>query len=212
MLKFISILRNFGTASKQIPTRITAEGKEVPKKKVFEERITLIGPDDSLTITDLKNAQNLSSRRDLKLVKIEDADSKSRRPVYKLMTNAQYHEEELQRRKQKQSSRDNVIKGDKLLTLSTKIAQHDLMTRVKKIEKLVGKSYEVRVVINADDPEGEAKLEDVYTTMERNLKSIGRIVQKRNKGNSIRFQVLPPKEDKQGSSSSNQDSNGKGPL
>lgn len=64
-------------------TIINAEGKDVIKKKVYENRITLISPDNSLSITDLKNAQNISLRRDLKLVKIQDTDAKTRRPVYK---------------------------------------------------------------------------------------------------------------------------------
>lgn len=66
-----------------ISTRLTADGKEVPKRKNFETRITLIGTDNSVSITDLKNAQSLSERRELKLVKLQDIDSKTRRPVYR---------------------------------------------------------------------------------------------------------------------------------
>lgn len=69
--------------NRTIATRITADGKVVSKRKLFENRITLIGTDKSVSITDLKNAQNLSLRRELKLVKIEDVDAKTRRPVYK---------------------------------------------------------------------------------------------------------------------------------
>lgn len=63
--------------------RLAADGKEIPKRKNFENRITLIGTDNSITITDLKNAQNLSQKRELKLVKIQDIDAKTRRPIYK---------------------------------------------------------------------------------------------------------------------------------
>lgn len=66
-----------------ISTRLTADGKEVPKRKNLENRITLIGTDNSVSITDLKNAENLSIRRELKLVKIQDVDAKTRRPIYK---------------------------------------------------------------------------------------------------------------------------------
>lgn len=66
-------------------SRLTADGKEIPKNKTYETRITLIGPDNSVSITDLKNAQNVSLRRELKLVKVQDVDSKTRRPVYKLV-------------------------------------------------------------------------------------------------------------------------------
>lgn len=68
-----------------LSTRITADGKEIPKKKTFENRITLIGTDNSVSITDLRNAQSISVRRELKLIKIQDVDSKTRRPVYKLV-------------------------------------------------------------------------------------------------------------------------------
>ncbi|KOB65774.1 Translation initiation factor-3 (IF3), partial [Operophtera brumata] len=126
-----------------ISTRLTADGKEVPKRKNFENRITLIGTDNSVSITDLKNAQSLSERRELKLVKLQDVDSKTRRPVYKLMTNTEYHAEELERRQEKQTARqNNLIKGEKLLTLSTKIGEHDLMTGVRKMVKLLDKQYE----------------------------------------------------------------------
>lgn len=70
-------------STKPVKTIITAEGKDIPKRKSFENRITLISPDNSVSITDLKNAQNLSTRRELKLVKIQDEDSKTRRPIYK---------------------------------------------------------------------------------------------------------------------------------
>lgn len=64
------------------------------------------------------------------------------------MTNAEYHSEELESRKQKQASRQNTtLKSEKLMTLSTKIGEHDLMTGVKKMLKLLEKQHQVRVVI-----------------------------------------------------------------
>lgn len=86
MNKLVSLLltkRLFETRS--VTTRIAIDGKDVLKKKQYENRITLIGADNSVSITDLKNAQSLSTRRELKLVKIQDADSKTRRPVYKFV-------------------------------------------------------------------------------------------------------------------------------
>ncbi|KAI5634319.1 hypothetical protein NE865_12933 [Phthorimaea operculella] len=176
-------------------TRITADGKDVPKKKNYETRITLIAPDSSVSITDLKNAQSLSVRRDLKLVKVQDVDSKTRRPVYKLMTSAEYHQEELQKRKEKQAARQNsFIKGEKLLTLSSRIGENDLMTGVKKMLKLLEKQYEVRVVIAGEGQSGEANMERIYSVIESNTKSAGKVVQKRNKGNNLRFQLLPSRD------------------
>lgn len=73
------------------------------------------------------------------------------------MTNVEYHEEELQKRKERQQSRLNSgNKGEKLLSFSTRIGEHDLMTHVNKIIKLLEKQYEVRVIINGDGT-GEAQ-------------------------------------------------------
>ncbi|XP_023946971.1 translation initiation factor IF-3, mitochondrial [Bicyclus anynana] len=195
-------------------TTINANGKDVPKKKISENRITLIGADNSISITDLKDAQNLSVRRELKLVKIQDPDTKTRRPVYKLLTNAEYHEEEISRRKEKQNAREsNSIKGQKLMTLSSKIAEHDLLTSVKKMAKLVEKQYEVRVVISGNENE-DMKLDRIYSIIEKNLKSAAQLVQKRNKGNNLRFQLLPLKDstNQRNQSTSDQSNNDKGPL
>ncbi|CAK1551829.1 unnamed protein product [Leptosia nina] len=195
--------------------KISADGKNIPKKKVIEARITLIGTDNSVTITDLKSAQNLSARRELKLVKIQDEDSKTRRPVYKFMTNAEYHEEELSRRKEKlEAKQNNLIKGQKLLTLSSKIAEHDLMTRIKNIGKLLDKQYEVRVIISGDEREDNPSFERIYSVMEKNLQSCGTIVQKRQKGSTLRFNLLPMRKNSSSSKnpSSNKNSNSDGAI
>ncbi|XP_075972938.1 mitochondrial translation initiation factor 3 [Anticarsia gemmatalis] len=200
-------------ASKPVKTVITAEGKDVTKKKTFENRITLISPDNSISITDLKNAQSLSIRRELKLVKIQDVDSKTRRPVYKLMTNAEYHAEELAKRKEKQAERQGN-KGEKLLTLSSRIGEHDLMTGVKKMMKLVEKQYEVKVIIAGEDSAAAQKTEKIYSVIENHVKSISKIAQKRMKGNNLRFQLLPLRQNstQEENSGSNQSNNEKGPL
>lgn len=67
------------------------------------------------------------------------------------MTNSEYHAEELEHRHLKQTARENnPKKGEKLLTLSSKIGEHDLMTSVRKMMKLLDKQYEVRVIVTAD--------------------------------------------------------------
>lgn len=74
------------------------------------------------------------------------------------MTSSEYHAEELSKRKEKQMARQNAsIKGEKLLTLSSRIGEHDLMTGIKKMLKLVEKQYEVKVVIAGDDAEAATK-------------------------------------------------------
>ncbi|XP_059060173.1 uncharacterized protein LOC131853329 [Achroia grisella] len=197
-------------------TKLTVEGKVIPKRKTFENRITLIGLDNSVSITDFKNAESLSLRRDLKLVKVQDIDSKTRRPIYRLMTNADYHSEDLERRKEKQEARQkNVVKQAKLLSLSTKIGDHDLMTGVKKMIKLLEKQHEVKVVISGEDERTSNNSERLYSVIENNIKTVGKIVQKRNKGNSLRFQLLPIKQSSTDSTNdvnNSQNDNNKGPL
>ncbi|CAH2062784.1 unnamed protein product, partial [Iphiclides podalirius] len=193
----IFALRNFRRLVdfRSITTRITAEGKDVPKTKNTENRITLIGSDNSVSITDLKSAQSISLRRELKLVKIQDIDTKTRRPVYKLLTNAQYHEEELAKRKEKQVKKENELtKGQKLITLSTRIAENDLMTGVKKMIKLLEKQYEVKVVVSGAEEDSTQSLEKIYAVIEKNIKSVGKAVQKRSKGNNLKFQMIPLRE------------------
>lgn len=74
------------------------------------------------------------------------------------MTSSEYHAEELLRRQEKQAARqNNSIKGEKLLTLSTKIGEHDLMTGVRKMMKLLEKQYEVRVVVTGESEDSSAK-------------------------------------------------------
>lgn len=86
---------------------------------------------------------------------------------FRMMTNAEYHEEEISKRKQKQESKDsNLIKGQKLLTLSSKIAEHDLMTRIRKIGKLLDKQYEVKVVISGEDNEDNPKYVSKFTVFQ----------------------------------------------
>ncbi|KAG6465235.1 hypothetical protein O3G_MSEX015018 [Manduca sexta] len=216
MNKFMGLFRMKSLVEfRTVSTRITADGKEVPKTKNFENRITLIGADNSVSITDLKSAQNLSLKRELKLVKIQDVDSKTRRPVYKLMNNAEYHAEELARRKEKQAVRQNsFIKREKFLTFSSRIGEHDLMTGVKKMIKLLEKQYEIKVVV-AGEGEGTAKIEQISDVVEKNIKAIGKMVQKRNKGNNLKFQLVPLKQnlsqDSNEKSSSGNESD-RGPL
>lgn len=74
------------------------------------------------------------------------------------MTNSEYHVGELERRQEKQTARqNNFTKGDKLLTLSTKIGEHDLMTGVRKMVKLLEKQYEVRIVVTGEGENATVK-------------------------------------------------------
>lgn len=120
------------------------------KKKTFIPRITLLGQDDNMSITTLEEAEKISKRRELKLVKIVDLDTKTQRPVYKLMTGSQYLAEDLKQREKLKEEKNtkSAIKGDKVLIISSNISEHDLTTQSNKILKWIAKQYEVRIVIN----------------------------------------------------------------
>lgn len=134
----------------QSPSEKDPESSE-KKKKRFIPKITLL-QQEAITITTLEEAQKLSKRRDLKLIKLTDLDTKTQRPVYKLMTGSEYHQEELKQRelRKKEKGSGDVLRGDKVLILNSVISQHDLSTHVNKIRKWLTKKYEVRISINCD--------------------------------------------------------------
>lgn len=112
--------------------------------------VTLIGTDNSLAVMSLSEAEKIAKRRDLKLVRIIDIDTKTQRPVYRLMTGSQYYNEDKKQRLEKNAKKESGLRGQKLLTLSHRITQHDLSSRVNNIRKWLSKTYEVRIVINGD--------------------------------------------------------------
>lgn len=127
------------------------------KKTAVIPKITLLSSDESINITTLIEAEKIAKRRDLKLVKIVDVDTKTQRPVYKLMTGAEYHAEDLKQRELHKKERQNTfIKGEKVLLINSKISQHDLETQIKKSLKWIEKSYEVRIVISSSSQNMES--------------------------------------------------------
>ncbi|VEN63158.1 unnamed protein product [Callosobruchus maculatus] len=137
--------------SSHVVVEIDPSTGEPKKKKVpIIPKITLLHGDD-LTVTTLEEAQKISKRRDLKLVKILDLDTKTERPVYKLMTPQEYNAEDIKHREQKKKQQQSgALKGEKVVLLSHSITEHDLQTHINKILKWLSKMYEVRVVINGD--------------------------------------------------------------
>lgn len=161
--------------------------------------VTLIGTDNSLAVMALSEAEKIAKRRELKLVRIIDIDTKTQRPVYQLMTGSQYYNEDKKQRLEKSAKKESGLRGEKLLTLSHRITPHDLSSRMNNIRKWLSKTYEVRIVINGDS-ENMKCAEEVYDTIAESLKAEGRIVQKRQKGGDLRFQILPLKEETKESS------------
>ena len=108
------------------------------------------------------------------------------------MTSHDYHAEELKKREVKKFARNQPhIKSEKLLSLSTKISEHDLLSKVNKCKKWVEKMHEVRVVVSADDND-MSKAEKLCGTIEKEVKEVeGRVLQKRSKDNKIKFTIMP---------------------
>lgn len=107
------------------------------------------------------------------------------------MTGSEYHSEELKRREEKkQAKKDPHIKGEKLLTLTSKITEHDLNSKLSKVLQWLQKFYEVRVVINAGENE-QQKSEQIVNTMSTRTAEFGKVLQKRVKDGTTRFQIMP---------------------
>lgn len=133
----------------QLNSQDSSETEVKKKKTSIIPKVTLFHGKE-MSVTTLEEAQKLAKRRDLKLIKIIDLDTKTQRPIYKLMTATEYHEEDIKQKEVKKKNKENTIKGEKLVFLNYNIANHDLEVNIKKIIKWVSKSLEVRVVINGD--------------------------------------------------------------
>jgi translation initiation factor IF-3 len=108
------------------------------------------------------------------------------------MTGAEYHEEEIKRREEKKAARqEKHIKPEKLLTLSNKISEHDLESKIAKCVKWIEKLHEVRVVITGDHSELQ-KTEKILATIETSVGVVnGRVLQKRIKDGVAKFSIMP---------------------
>jgi translation initiation factor IF-3 len=170
-----------------------AIGDEAAKKKktVPEQRVTLINESDKMEVITLEKAKKLAEKRQMKLVNIVDFDTKSSRPIYKMMSAHEYHAEELKRREHKKELRNSPhLKAEKLLTLGSKITEHDLIAKAAKVKKWIEKMHEVRVVISCEGD--NEKAEKVSVIIEEAGKEKGaKILQKRTQNNTIRYTVMP---------------------
>lgn len=77
-----------------------------------------------------------------------------------------------------------------MLSLNNKIADHDLQSRLKHIDKWLQKQHKVIVVISGSVSD-LAMSEKIFKQMEDVAQDKGRIIQKRIKGSEIRFQIMP---------------------
>ncbi|GAB0098588.1 uncharacterized protein DMENIID0001_143410 [Sergentomyia squamirostris] len=198
----VSLIRVNRTAAVQF---VTAKNHETQRESASEKvdkiqknqdklkpKITLLLSDSSMMVVTLDEAQKMSRRREMKLLKIDNLDLKIQRPTYRLMTNAEFKEEQLNfdsENVDKQDKRHN-IKGEKLLQLNRNIGAADLLARIKNATKWLTKNYKVIAVISGGSSDNSAS-EKIFREIESSTKSIGKIVQKRINRSDIRFQINP---------------------
>ncbi|XP_059226607.1 translation initiation factor IF-3 [Stomoxys calcitrans] len=172
-------------------------GSNTQKKSKASVKITLI-QNQNVTVTALEEARNLAKRRSMHLVQVQKMDTKTQRPVYKLVSAAEHLQEELSDLKAHDkdgTSPDKPAqkKSEKTLNIGSRISEHDLASRLKNISKWLDKRHEVRILIQGT--EGDmAGCEKIYKAIEESIKTpetIGKIVQKRAKGSVIKFNILP---------------------
>ncbi|XP_073844816.1 mitochondrial translation initiation factor 3 [Musca autumnalis] len=174
--------------------------KSVNKSSTSALKITLM-QNQNVTVTSLEEAKNLAKRRSMHLVQVQKFDTKTQRPVYKLVSSAERLQEELSDLKgqDKDSSSTSTSdkaaqkKSEKTLNIGSRISDHDLASRLKNISKWLAKNNEVRILIQGNESD-LTSCEKIYKTIEESIKTpqvIGKIVQKRSKGSVIKFNILP---------------------
>lgn len=176
---------------KKINLEIDHDG--VPAKKsrpktVPVPNITLIGPDKQLSVVTLDVATKMSDRRGLKLIKVIDVDTKTQRPVYQMMTANQFLQEDGKNNQNKNKNNSNKLKGEKTVLINCCIGRADLESKVKNVHKWLKKMHEVKVTISGDTSTAN-EIADKIISM---TQEYSRVVQRREKGGSIKFQLLPP--------------------
>lgn len=164
-----------------IPTKNKYRPKTVPQLK-----ITLLGPDKDISVVTMDVASKMSERRGLKLVKIIDIDTKTQRPVYKMMTSNQFLKED-KIHQNKDEKNLNKLKGEKTALINCRIGRGDLESKVNNFKKWLTKLHEVRITVTGDTAN------EIADEIIKMTQDCSRVVQRREKDDSVKFQLLPPK-------------------
>ncbi|XP_012286345.1 uncharacterized protein LOC105702950 [Orussus abietinus] len=173
---------------------IGLEEPTVPKaqKKIIRPRlkITLIMTDGSKDVMWLDEAEKVAKRRDVKLMKLLDYDEKEQRPLYKLMSEKEYFQEDVKQSlkeipSEKKYSRHSV----KLISISSNIADHDLGIKIKNINKMLTKNQEVSVLIISQGKEDVTN--KILQTIKSGVKEHGKIATENKKGNAWKLLLQP---------------------
>ncbi|KAL6258528.1 hypothetical protein P5V15_010485 [Pogonomyrmex californicus] len=166
--------------------------KKPRPKTVPVPKITLVSPDNSITVTVLEEAQRLAKRRNFTLVKVSDLENKTQRPLYKLVTSTDILEktdtiEATQDADGTTQIKCKSNKYTKLLYVSAKIAEHDLQTKMKNLVKLLMKGYKTKVIITLDGVEGDKTQKIIKDAVKNN----GNVQQMPSKKNTIFLLITP---------------------
>ncbi|EDW90802.1 translation initiation factor IF-3 [Drosophila yakuba] len=168
--------------------------RDTRSPKASVQKITLIQQNQSMSITTLEEAQKLAKRRELHLLRLEQADAKTGRAMFKLITAAEMLSDDAE---QSRSASEKVRekKTEKSLTIGARITEHDLSSRLKNIVKWLAKRHEVRILIQGNaSGSDESSAERIVKAIEQTIKEpqlIGRIVQRRSKSAFIKFTIIP---------------------
>ncbi|KYN37273.1 hypothetical protein ALC56_08330 [Trachymyrmex septentrionalis] len=165
----------------KMPEQIDSNGNKKPRPKTERiPKITLLSLDNSTTVTVLEMAQRLAKRRNLTLIKVSDFESKTQRPLYKLVNNTNILKETKEDTQDIDKAAQKSSKGAKLFYISAKITEHDLGTKTKSIMKLLKKGHKVKVAITMDGADGGVRVQRVIEDVARNDGSIKQMPSKKN--------------------------------
>ncbi|XP_034937067.1 uncharacterized protein mIF3 [Chelonus insularis] len=156
------------------------------KKKPFIPRITLLFDNNDLTVTTLEQAEKLANRRNMKLIKIVDFDVKTERPIYKLMSIKDFIKEDNLSKAAAKVQKERSLKEDKTITLSSRIANHDLEVKIKSMHKMLKRKHGIRVIISIDN--NHEKAEFVRNEIMKACPEHGKIIS--NSATSSSFQII----------------------
>lgn len=145
------------------PKDITKVAVKKERTKTVEvPKITLLDENDKIiSITTMAEAEKIASSKKLGLVQIVDQEVRTVRSVFKLMSEAQYIEEDLKLRKQKKEERkksSSFIKGEKMMIVTSKITTFDLDMKLRKIMSFLEKKYEVHILISGSPESSVAQV------------------------------------------------------
>lgn len=183
--------RALGFKKKQSETDDSVTAKPYRPKTARQPKITLLGADKNVSVVTLEVAKKMCERRAMKLVKIVDLDTKTQRPVYQMMTANQFLREEDTIGESCSDGEKNItaskLKSEKTALINCRIGRSDLESKVNNFRKWLGKLHEVRVTVTGDTAN------DIADEIIKMTKDFSRVVQRREKGDSVKFQLLPPK-------------------